>query len=106
MKLLTKAIETQLAKHPMYSGEKETVSDVVVKFFTPSSNWTWYVLEGSRREDGDWEFFGLVDGHEKELGYFCLSELASVRGSFGLPVERDRWFDGHKVNKETLEVMS
>ena len=33
--------------------------------------------------------FGLVDGHEKELGYFSLKELESVRGPFGLPIERD-----------------
>jgi hypothetical protein len=37
----------------------------------------------------DFHFFGLVDGHEKELGYVALSELESVRGPMGLPVERD-----------------
>jgi hypothetical protein len=30
-----------------------------------------------------------VDGLEKELGYFSLAELQQVRGSLGLPVERD-----------------
>jgi hypothetical protein len=29
---------------------------------------------------------------EPELGYFRLSELQSVRGNLGLPVERDRFF--------------
>jgi len=34
----------------------------------------------------------LVDGYEKELGYFSLEELESVKGSFGLGIERDRYF--------------
>jgi Protein of unknown function (DUF2958) len=36
--------------------------------------------------------FGLVDGHERELGYFSLDELEDVRGSMGLRVERDLYF--------------
>lgn len=37
-------------------------------------------------------FFGLVLGLEIELGYFSLSELQSVRGALGLPVERELYF--------------
>jgi hypothetical protein len=37
----------------------------------------------------DFHFFGLVDGHCKELGYFSLSDLEGVRGPMGLPIERD-----------------
>jgi hypothetical protein len=40
----------------------------------------------------DVTFFGLVDGFEMELGYFSLSEIKSVRGRLGLPVERDLHF--------------
>lgn len=61
----------------------------VVKFFDPTGSWTWYATEYNP-ETG--EFFGLVDGHEKELGYFQLEELASFRGRFGLGIERDRYF--------------
>ena len=42
--------------------------------------------------DGEDIFFGLVIGMEMELGYFSLSELESVRGSLGLPIERDLYF--------------
>jgi hypothetical protein len=42
-------------------------------------------------------FFGLVDGFEKELGYFSLSELSSVRGKSGLKIERDRYFTPTKL---------
>jgi len=80
--LLTKANRRALA--PLGSEAKIAV----VKFFTPDSGWTWYASEF----DGTDTFFGLVDGFEKELGCFSLSELASVRGKLGLPVERDRYF--------------
>lgn len=43
-------------------------------------------------EFDDSVFYGLVVGFEPELGYFSLSELESVRGKLGLPVERDKWF--------------
>ncbi len=56
-----------------------------VKFFTPDSNWTWYATEF----DGQDTFFGLVDGLDKELGYFSLAELEQVKGRMGLPIERD-----------------
>ena len=83
MMLLTKELREKLP--PMYSQEREVDPTVVVKFFTPWANWTWYATEF----DGDDTFFGLVDGHEEELGYFNLTELLGIRGPFGLRIERD-----------------
>ena len=83
MKLLTAAIIKQLEKNPLYSGDGKKVVPVIVKFFCPWSSWTWYATEAAKTEEGDWEFFGLVEGHEKELGYFRLSELQSLRGPGG-----------------------
>lgn len=90
MKLMTKEVEARIPA--LYSQEKNPNPTVQAKFFTPWSNWTWYVTEGEKQEDGDWLFFGYVVGQEKELGYFTLSELASVRGRFNLKIERDMWF--------------
>tara|TARA_Y100000310_G_scaffold186420_1_gene186580 strand:- start:1257 stop:1547 length:291 start_codon:yes stop_codon:yes gene_type:complete len=84
--LLTKQNLKDLPK--LYANEEIKDPNAIVKFFTPDGNWTWYAMEF----DGDDTFFGLVDGFEKELGYFSLSEIKSVRGAFGLPVERDQWF--------------
>ena len=87
VQLLTKKNRQDLPE--IYSQDgKGTDAVAVVKFFTPDSSWTWYATEF----DGEETFFGLVDGHEKELGYFHLSELASARGPMGLPIERDRFF--------------
>jgi len=75
---------------PLYSGEEKGLDALAqVKFFTPTSNWTWYASEF----DGNDVFFGLVSGFELELGYFSLSELQSVKGPLGLPIERDMHFE-------------
>ena len=88
MHLLTKAIRRKLP--PLYVNEsKGTEALAIVKFFTLDSSWTWYASEF----DGDDLFFGLAVGVEPELGYFRLSELQTVRGKLGLPVERDRYFE-------------
>lgn len=104
MKLLTKEIAKKLPKLGATDG---TDGVVVAKFFTPDANWTWYVTEGEPRGNGDWELFGLVDGHELELGHFLLSEVEELRGPLGLPVERDAWWSEKKVSevkKENAEV--
>jgi len=96
MKLLSKEIREQLP--PLYSQDGKGGKAVVyVKYFTPSSSWTWFATEGEpvldeSGKEVDFQFFGLVEGHEKELGYFVLSELEEVRGPLGLPIERDLHF--------------
>ena len=96
MKLLPKEIREQLP--PLYSQDGKGGKAVVyVKYFTPSSSWTWFATEGEpvldeSGKEVDFKFFGLVEGHEKELGYFVLSELEEVRGPMGLPIERDLHF--------------
>ncbi|MEX0833604.1 MAG: DUF2958 domain-containing protein [Actinomycetota bacterium] len=89
MKLLPPELERRIP--PLRAAEHHRDPLVVMKFFTPDSNWTWYVLEGSR-EDDDFIFFGLVDGFVAELGYYSLNELEAVRGPLGLPIERDLWW--------------
>lgn len=87
MRLLTKAIIKRL---PALGATDDQGLQALaqVKFFTPDSSWTWYATEF----DGEDVFFGLVIGHFKEYGTFSLSDLQSIRGALGLPVERDRHF--------------
>lgn len=87
MELLTN--EIRKAPPELYANEELGLqAQAIVKFFTPDSSWTWYASEF----DGEDIFFGLVIGMEMELGYFSLSELESVRGPLGLPIERDLHF--------------
>jgi len=88
MRLMTKEIERAFPKLREMDGRNPDEVKVVAKFFTPDAQWTWYATEW----DGEDTFFGYVDGHEREYGYFSLSELKKVRGGLGLPVERDRHF--------------
>lgn len=96
MKLLTKAIEKKLEKFPLYSQDGKGVeAKVVCKFFSPVGSWTWYVLEGTKHEDGDWELYGIVVNEMgAEYGYFSLKELESIELPFGLKIERDLYFEG------------
>jgi hypothetical protein len=48
--------------------------------------------------ESDVIFFGLVDGFEKELGYFSLTELSTFRGRLGLGIERDLYFEPCKLS--------
>ena len=89
MELLTAELRKSLPA--LYSQENKKDPVAHIKFFTPDSNWTWYVTEGSE-EEGEFIFFGYVVGFEKEWGYFALSELEAARGPFGLGVERDLYF--------------
>ncbi len=89
-KLLTQ--KDRAALRPLGATENEPDPVCGLKFFSPCSQWRWYVLEGEACED-DVRFFGYVDGFEGELGYFMLSELAETkvpRLPFDVPaVERD-----------------
>ena len=95
MKLMTKQVEKELKKYPLYSQDgKGNEAVAVCKFFL--QGFTWYVLE-AQKNGNDYEFFGIVDGLEKEYGYFTLSQLQSLRGQWGLTVERDMYFKPTKV---------
>jgi hypothetical protein len=87
MELLTKELRKKLP--PLYANENEGDPVLVCKFFALASNWTWYAMEF----DGEDLFFGMVHGFEKELGYFSLKELQSIKltmGGVDIPaVERD-----------------
>ena len=102
MKLLTKSIREKLLSNgrtqELVRGTDEEIDfRPVVKLFTPDAACTWLLSEVDP-EDPDIAF-GLCDlgMGTPELGSVRLSELASVRGKLGLPVERDRYFEAEKT---------
>jgi len=78
----------------IYANEKVADYDTVLaraKLFSPYSNWTWYITEMDP-ETG--QCFGLVEGFEKEIGYFDLTELAETTVFGDVPaVERDLYWE-------------
>jgi hypothetical protein len=100
MKLMTQEVIKNLK--PLYAQEDVKDPIVSLKFFTPDSNWTWYVTEGEKKEDGDWLFYSKVVNNmvpEGEWGYSTLSQLKTVRGGFKLPIERDMHWSPKPASK-------
>ncbi len=94
MKLLTKTIRDKLiangkAQDAVRGTEDEIDFEPVVKLFNPCGAATWLLTELDS-EDPDIAF-GLCDLGMgcAELGSVRISELESVRGPFGLGIERD-----------------
>lgn len=94
MKLLTKEL---VGKLPPLRGQDDQGDNAIAyaKFFDPTGSWTWYATEYDPAER---MFFGLVRGFEDELGYFSLDELESIRGAWGLGIERDIYFTPTTLN--------
>lgn len=98
MKLLTQSICEQLLRNGRIraaleeEGRMEADFLPVVKVFTPDAQCTWLLSELDP-DDPDIAF-GLCDLWVgcPELGSVRICELETVRGPFGLPVERDRYF--------------
>lgn len=99
MKLMTQSIRQTL---PPIGGQDGRCGKAIahVKFFTPDSSWTWYATEF----DGEDLFFGLVDGHEREMGYFRLSEMQKARGPLGLAIERDLYWKPRMLEEIAPEL--
>jgi hypothetical protein len=103
MKLLTEENRERLLSNGklrlqcQLEGKDEPDFLPVVKLFTPDAGCTWLLTEIDP-EDPDIAF-GLCDlgmGFP-ELGSVSLSELESVRGRLGLPIERDLHFSPTKM---------
>jgi len=106
MQLLTDELRAQLPA--LYAQTDDPDPTIHARFFLPGTNWTWYVVEGQQEED-DYIFFGYVNGHCLEVGYFSLSELESVGSGKRLPIERDLYFEpapwGEVKRREGLESL-
>lgn len=76
----------------------------VVRLFTPDAGGTWLLSELD--PDDPCLAFGLCDLglQSPELGSVDLRELVTVRGNFGLPVERDRFFKANKPLSAYTEI--
>jgi hypothetical protein len=98
MKLLTKAIK-KIPK--LHATEGVALKDkvAVCKFFDPCGGYTFYIIEGEQEGD-DFTLWGYVTGlHYPEFGYASLNEISSIRGAFGLGIERDLWWEPTKLSE-------
>ena len=97
-KFITDAQRAQLLANGRRTIENEDFDPLpVVKLFTPDASATWLLTEID--PDDEDHAFGLCDLGQgfPELGYVSLTELQSVRGRLGLPIERDLHFEADKT---------
>lgn len=81
MQLMTKEIEKKFEKYPLYSQDgKGEDAQVLVKYFSPASSHTWYVLEGNKLENGDFEMFGLSIERDLYTQLGSLGEMLKREG--------------------------
>jgi len=99
MELMTKEIEKELEKNPLYSHDGEMKkAKVIVKYFNPYGAGTWLITEGEKQEDGDWLLFGYCHIHCWEWGYVLLSDLKDLKFTpWKLGIERDLHCEGCTV---------
>lgn len=97
MQLLTKEILARFAK----IGSQENSNDpiIIAKFFNSTGAGTWYATEYDPAERNFFGYVSIFGDHNDELGYFSLDELESVKGRFGLGIERDRWWTEKKLSE-------
>ena len=73
----------------LYDTEDSKDPIAYVKLFI--DGWTWYITELSI--DDNICFGYVVSPFGSELGYFSLQEIQEVKGSLGIGVERDLYFE-------------
>ena len=99
MELLTEELQEQAENQ--YPKGSDMDQMIVAKFFTPWTNWTWYLM--NKQPDSDY-CSGIVEGHDIEAGSFSLDELKDIAGPFQMEIERDVHFVPLKANELWKEL--
>ena len=68
---------------------------VKVKLFDPTGGWTWFIAGYDPENRVAW---GRVHGFEDEVGSIDMAELVALRGQFGLPIERDLYWEPRPIS--------
>lgn len=97
MKLLTDELINRFAK----VGRQEEIGDplVIAKFFNPTGAGTWFATEYDPQSKNFFGYVSIFGDWNDEWGYFSLIELESLRGPFGLGIERDIYFKESKISE-------
>ena len=105
MKLLTKEILDRFAKvgrqeykrdkKGEYTEEENPLDEhlVICKFFNAGGAWSWFCTEYDPVEKIFFWYVSIFGDYNDERGSFSLEGLESIKGQFGLWIERDMYFD-------------
>ena len=67
-----------------------------VKLFNPTGIGTWYLAE---YDPATRNAYGLCVLQDAEIGYVSMAELVEFRGRFGLPIERDLYWEPRPLSE-------
>ncbi len=73
--------------------EADAQSNPTAYLHFSNGSWDWYVIGAKALENGDLYFLGLVNGFEKELGFFTLHQIEDVGAEFDEDWEKIGVFD-------------
>ena len=90
MQLLTEELAKRFSEVGSQENEKDPI--VIAKFFNPCGAGTWYATEYDPEEKIFFGYVSIFGDWNDEWGYFSLTELESLKGPFGLGIERDIYF--------------
>ena len=94
MKLLTADLKKKFAK----TGSQQGVEDpkIIARYFFSGCNWAFYATEFDHSTN---VFTGIFRYLETEWGTIDLHHLESLKGPFGVKVERDKFFKSVRVSE-------
>ncbi len=102
MKLLTRELEARFAEVGTQDGAEDAT--IICKFFNPEGAGTWYAISYDPAERMFFGYVSIFGDWNDEYGYFSLDELESIKGRFGLGIERDLHFGERPISNVITKV--
>lgn len=101
-----KLLNTKLLKKFAKIGCQEDNPDplIIAKFFNPTGAGTWYATEFNPKDKMFFGYVSIFGDENDEWGYFSLTELESLKGPYGLGIERDLYFSPKKASQIIKKV--
>jgi hypothetical protein len=87
-----KAKEIKKKAQKQFDDGSDMEQMVVAKYFDAMGGWKWFLMNMDKDEDYCW---GIVKGHEVEMGSFSIKELQSMSPR----IQRDLYFEPVKASE-------
>jgi hypothetical protein len=102
MKLMTKELEERFEEVGSQESEKDPI--IIAKYFNPMGQGNWYATEYDPKTKIFFGYVSIFGDWNDEWGSFSLEELESVKGPFGLGIERDLYFREKRASEVIEKV--
>ena len=103
MELLTPELLAEFEKQGNTGNKRAENIKVITKFFMPDGAGKWFITDWLPEDDVFFGYCSLGNPDFAELGYVSKTELESLRGHLGMPVERDLHWDSNTTLREVMD---